>query len=79
LFGHVKSYPKENSYPSENTLLDAIHIVLRGVSGITLKATFRNWMDRLVWAGAQEGHDYPCRKSSVIGEKRFPIAPYVAM
>jgi hypothetical protein len=44
----VKLCLKGNSYPSEKTLLDAIYIVLRGISGITLKTTFRDWMERLV-------------------------------
>jgi hypothetical protein len=28
-------------------LLDAVHTVLRGISGTTLKVTFRDWMKRM--------------------------------
>jgi hypothetical protein len=48
LFEYVKHYLKGNSYPSEKALLDAVHIVLRGISRTTLKVTFRDWMKRLV-------------------------------
>jgi hypothetical protein len=44
----VKHYLNGYFDSSKKAFFDAIHIVLRGISETTLKATFRDWMERLV-------------------------------
>jgi hypothetical protein len=66
VFGYVKHYLNGYSDPSKKALLDAIHTVVKEISGTTLKATFRNWMERLVWVIAHGGHDYPSSRSWLI-------------
>jgi hypothetical protein len=50
----VKYCLKGNCDLSERALLHAIQRVGSGIPGIALKATFRDWMESLVWVVAQE-------------------------